>query len=84
MNKLTAIAFARPFARSAPSFRAETQIVAFRRRARRVAASRLDARRRLGASSVRVDRRVARRRSPHAGQWRAAPFAPRRLIGESK
>lgn len=35
MNKLTAIAFARPFARSAPSFRAEAQIVAFRRRARR-------------------------------------------------
>ncbi|WP_159726797.1 hypothetical protein [Methylosinus sp. Ce-a6] len=35
MNKLTAIAFARPFARSAASFRAETQIVAFRRRAQR-------------------------------------------------
>ncbi|ATQ67890.1 MULTISPECIES: hypothetical protein [Methylosinus] len=35
MNKLTAIAFARPFARSAASFYAEAQIVAFRRRARR-------------------------------------------------
>ncbi|WP_036289663.1 hypothetical protein [Methylosinus sp. PW1] len=35
MNKLTAIACARPFARSADSFRAEARIVAFRRQARR-------------------------------------------------
>ncbi|WP_018268230.1 hypothetical protein [Methylosinus sp. LW4] len=35
MNKLTTIACARPFARSADSFRAEAQIVAPRRRARR-------------------------------------------------
>jgi hypothetical protein len=34
MNKLTAIACARPFVRNAASLHAETQIVALRRRAR--------------------------------------------------